>query len=764
MQGKVKTLPLCESSRDDVISTIDYFLSSPCPAQVLIVSYETFRLHAERFRSPESCDLLICDEAHRLKNDQTLTNKALDSLACRRRVLLSGTPMQNQLQEFYAMVNFCNPGILGTPPQFRKYFEVPILSGREPDASEEERALGETRSSELSGIVNEFILRRTNNLLSAHLPPKVVEVVCCRMTSLQYSLYCHFLQSRSVRSLFASQKSARVLSAITSLRKLLNHPKLIYDMVNGTHNSKSSDGADGFANARNIFPPGIFESNRASRGQLPAGWENFSGKFAVVARMLALLREQTKDRVVIVSNFTQTLDLFSALCRERGYPCLRLDGSISISKRQKLVKRFNDPKDNQFVFLLSSKAGGCGLNLVGGNRLILFDMSWNPADDKQAAARVWRDGQQRRVYVYRLMTTGTIEEKVYQRQLSKEGLQAVVDNNKSTGSSNSALMSIEELRDLFSYDPETLSSTYDHMVAGKDKRKRKKGNNNSLSSKKKASVHRREQNISEEDSDFESESSSSDSSSSEDSEFSDSCDESDWNHEGKHLKSKQLEELNGCIMKPQVGHPKEEDLASWGHHSKVTTVPDEVMKLSGGDDVTFVFSCQVEGREVPEESRLLPPDDKRGLKENEKTMKQLKVKDSEGVSSRNRDGKTQVKDGLKEVEKSSLQEESRVLPSVARCERQKGQSQGIARKDSTLMVRNTRTEKSNISSKEPNMYHKHRDSITCIKNKILSSISEQCDATLAGVHKRSAAVHGEHTSKEIRNSKKIIYDSDEDFI
>jgi len=99
--------------------------------------------------------------------------------------------------------------------------------------------------------------------------------------------------------------------------------------------------------------------------------------------MLALMREQTRDRVVIVSNYTQTLDLFTSLCRERGYPVLRLDGSTSISKRQKLVKQFNDMNDNQFVFLLSSKAGGCGLNLVGGNRLILFDMSWNPADDKR---------------------------------------------------------------------------------------------------------------------------------------------------------------------------------------------------------------------------------------------------------------------------------------------------------------------------------------------------------------------------------------------
>jgi SNF2 family DNA or RNA helicase len=285
LDGRVRTLPLCESSRDDVVAALNQFLSPRCPAQLLIVSYETFRLHADRFKAAGTCDLLICDEvrpvgscaacrpaarsgrhlaspkpeephaagqrnsccpagleytwpiscahrpspplpqAHRLKNDQTLTNRALDGMACRRRVLLSGTPMQNQLQEFYAMVNFCNPGVLGTPAQFRRHYEAPVLAGREPGATEAQAALGAERSAALSGIVNEFILRRTNALLSAHLPPKVVDLVCCRMTPLQYDLYCHFVQSRSVRSLFSSHKSARVLSAITSLRKLLNHPK-----------------------------------------------------------------------------------------------------------------------------------------------------------------------------------------------------------------------------------------------------------------------------------------------------------------------------------------------------------------------------------------------------------------------------------------------------------------------------------------------------------------------------------------------------------
>ncbi|KAL4440282.1 hypothetical protein ABPG75_003283 [Micractinium tetrahymenae] len=466
LKGRVRTLPLCESSRDEAVASISQFLSPRNPYQVMIVSYETFRIHAERFRAEGTCDLLICDEAHRLKNDATLTNRALDSLACQRRVLLSGTPLQNRLDEFYAMVSFCNPGVLGSPAQFRRHFEAPILAGREPDASEAEVALSQERTAELSALVNEFILRRTNTLLSQHLPPKVVEIVCCKLTTLQTALYCHFLESKATRTLFATQKAARVLSAITSLRKLLNHPKLIWDALQGSaaRGEAPAKEAEGFEGCAAYFSREMY-GGRSGRGGMSPGWELQSGKFAVLAGMLELLRTCTSDRIVIVSNYTQTLDLVAQLCRDRGYPYVRLDGTTTIKKRNKLVKEFNDQSNkNQFAFLLSSKAGGCGLNLIGGNRLVLFDPSWNPADDKQAAARVWRDGQQKKVYVYRFMAAGSIEEKVYQRQLSKEGLQQVVDSKAGGKPAGPNLMSMEELRDLFSYDPDTLSSTYDGMV------------------------------------------------------------------------------------------------------------------------------------------------------------------------------------------------------------------------------------------------------------------------------------------------------------
>lgn len=539
LNGRVQTMPICDASRDEVIDSINQFTSPKHPSQVLIVSYETFRIHSDKFRKSGTCDLLICDEAHRLKNDQTLTNRALGSMHCQRRILLSGTPLQNQLQEFYSMVNFCNPGVLGSPGEFRKRYERPILAGREPDATDEMRELSKERSNSLSSFVNGFILRRTNDLLSKHLPPKVIEIVCCKMTPYQFDLYSHFVQSRSVRNLFTKTGST-ALSAITTIRKLMNHPKLIYDMVQSAKRSNRKE-QTGFESCEDLLRSEIFEGVRGSRSSLPQGWEDFSGKFAVVARMLALLRSNTKDRIVIVSNFTQTLDLFTILCRERRYPFLRLDGSISLSKREKMVKSFNDAKSDQFVFLLSSKAGGCGLNLIGGNRLILFDMSWNPADDKQAAARVWRDGQQKKVYVYKFMTTGTIEEKIFQRQLNKEGLQSVVDGgNDDSAQAETNLMSFDQLRDLFTYDPDTLSTTFEHMVLEK-------------------------------------------------------IDEGMGSQISK----------SGPVDRKQHGTPKEDNLADWGLHSNADTVPDECMQLCAENDVSFIFSCQVAGKSVPPERPIL---------------------------------------------------------------------------------------------------------------------------------------------------------------
>ncbi|KAI8014947.1 Protein CHROMATIN REMODELING 25 [Camellia lanceoleosa] len=570
---RVHLVALCESTRDDVVSGIDSFTSPRSRLQVLIVSYETFRMHSSKFNHDGSCDLLICDEAHRLKNDQTLTNRALASLSCKRRILLSGTPMQNDLAEFYAMVNFTNPGILGDAAYFRRYFETPIICGREPSATEEEKRLCAERSAELSAKVNQFILRRTNALLSNHLPPKIVEVVCCKLTPLQSELYNHFVHSKNVkRAITEEMKQSKILAYITALKKLCNHPKLIYDTI-----KSGSPGTSGFEDCLRFFPPEMFSGRSGSWTGGEGVWVELSGKMHVLARFLSQLRQRTDDRIVLVSNYTQTLDLFAQLCRERRYPFLRLDGTTSISKRQKLVNRFNDPSKDEFVFLLSSKAGGCGLNLIGGNRLVLFDPDWNPANDKQAAARVWRDGQKKRVYIYRFLSTGTIEEKVYQRQMSKEGLQKVIQQEQTDKAKDQGnFLSTEDLRDLFTFRENVRSEIHEKMSCI------------------------RCQNYDAVVDDMLDEVNEVDGARS----TNEGC-QSDQEDIGGFAS------ISGCLHKlqsseKQVGAPLEEDLGSWGHHFFPTTVPDAIFQASAGEEVSFVFTNQIDGKLVPVESMKSP--------------------------------------------------------------------------------------------------------------------------------------------------------------
>lgn len=408
---------------------------------VLIVSYETLRLYVDEF-GQTPIGLLLCDEGHRLKNGESQTFTALNGLNVQRRVILSGTPIQNDLSEYFALLNFANPNYLGTRVEFRKQFEIPILRGRDADGTEEERKKGDERLKELLTLVNKFIIRRTNDILSKYLPVKYEHVVFCNLAPFQKDLYNHFLQSPEIKALLKG-KGSQPLKAIGMLKKLCNHPDLL-------------DLPSDLPGCEDTLPEDFVPKDARGRDRDVKVW--YSGKMLVLDRMLARIRAETNDKIVLISNYTQTLDVFGALCRSRGYGCLRLDGTMNVSKRQKLVDKFNDPEGSEFVFLLSSKAGGCGLNLIGANRLVLFDPDWNPAADQQALARVWRDGQKKDCFVYRFMTTGTIEEKIFQRQSHKQSLSScVVDSAEDV----ERHFSLDSLRELFQYRDNTTSDTHD---------------------------------------------------------------------------------------------------------------------------------------------------------------------------------------------------------------------------------------------------------------------------------------------------------------
>ncbi|XP_027002252.2 DNA repair and recombination protein RAD54-like [Tachysurus fulvidraco] len=444
--GRVQPVAIDGGSKDEIDRKLVNFISQQglrVPTPILIISYETFRLHAEVLHKGK-VGLVICDEGHRLKNSDNQTYQALNAMHSQRRVLISGTPIQNDLLEYFSLVHFVNAGILGTAQEFKKRFEIPILKGRDADASDKERAVGEEKLKELISIVNRCLIRRTSDILSKYLPVKVEQVVCCRLTPLQKELYKLFLkQAKPAETLQQGKISVSSLSSITSLKKLCNHPSLIYE--------KCVEGEEGFAGAMELFPPGY--STKAVEPQL-------SGKMLVLDYILAMTRSTTSDKVVLVSNYTQTLDLFEKLCRARKYLYVRLDGTMSIKKRAKIVEKFNSLSSPEFIFMLSSKAGGCGLNLIGANRLVMFDPDWNPANDEQAMARVWRDGQRKTCYIYRLLSTGTIEEKILQRQAHKKALSScVVDEEQDV----ERHFSLEELRELFTLNEDTFSDTHDRF-------------------------------------------------------------------------------------------------------------------------------------------------------------------------------------------------------------------------------------------------------------------------------------------------------------
>ncbi|XP_027869334.1 DNA repair and recombination protein RAD54B isoform X1 [Xiphophorus couchianus] len=417
---------------------IEEFLSSPLH-NVLVISYEMLLRCLDPIQKVEF-GLIICDEGHRLKNSSIKTSSAVSSLSCHRRVILTGTPVQNDLQEFYAIIEFVNPGILGSTTAYRKVYEEPILHSRQPSCSEDERVLGEERAAELSRLTGMFILRRTQEIINRYLPPRLDWTLFCMPSPLQQKLYKHLLCHRVFRAcLQGFTQGGAHLACITALKKLCNHPGLLHDTVK-ERTERGSVESSLYEGLADLFP----------ESYCSAGFDTAdSGKLLVLSDLLSAIRQLSpSDRVVLVSNYTQTLDLLQDLCVCSGFTFCRLDGQTPTSQRQRLVDAFNSPYSQSFLFLLSSKAGGVGLNLIGASHLVLYDIDWNPANDIQAMARVWRDGQKKTVHIYRLLTAGTIEERIFQRQVSKQGLSGtVVDLGKAAEHTS---FSTSELRDLFS--------------------------------------------------------------------------------------------------------------------------------------------------------------------------------------------------------------------------------------------------------------------------------------------------------------------------
>jgi DNA repair and recombination protein RAD54B len=427
---------------------------------VMIIGYERLRSVAEDLTKGARIDIVIADEGHRLKTVQNKSAQAIQSLNTPRRIILSGTPIQNDLSEFFSMVNFVNDGLLGTYKQFLKNFENPIVKSRQPDALEKDIELGESRSEELAQETSKFILRRTSDILSKYLPPKTEYVLFCNPTPTQGKVYRHVLASPMFQSALGSSEST--LQLITILKKLCNSPSLLNPKIAA---------ADETANSTSIMA--LLET--LPQNLIKTLGAQASTKIRILDTFLYTLSRRTSEKIVLVSNYTSTLDLLQTLLSSLSLPFLRLDGSTPSAKRQGLVDDFNrSPSSAVFAFLLSAKAGGMGLNLIGASRLVLFDVDWNPAVEEQAMARIHREGQKKPCRIYRFVMKGGLEERVWQRQVVKRGLASSIMEGGSAGGGGGSMgnkkgvaqFSREELRDLFRLDESKGLRTHELIGCG----------------------------------------------------------------------------------------------------------------------------------------------------------------------------------------------------------------------------------------------------------------------------------------------------------
>ncbi|KAI6044689.1 P-loop containing nucleoside triphosphate hydrolase protein [Pisolithus marmoratus] len=451
-------------------SSIKHFINSRIH-QILVIGYEKLRgllqvwiLTDEVYSSPP-IGLIICDEGHRLKSANNKTSTMFKALRTPRRIILSGTPIQNDLSEFHAMADFCNPGLLDDYPTFRRVYEVPILKSRAPDCTAKELELGEARAAQLTAIGKSFVLRREASILKNYLPPKHEYVVFVTPTQLQLSMFAAILHPEKLAALVEGS-TAESLALINMLTKVSNSPVLLKAQVDKAKLSKSSP----------IVRPGVMDALDLLPENTPMEDFSISGKLTALANLLRAVRGHTEEKCIIVSHYTSTLNVIEAFCKKNSYTYLRLDGQVRLlcamrqqtpaNKRQEFVNVFNkSPQQSHFLFLLSAKAGGVGLNLIGASRLCLIDSDWNPSHDLQSMARIHRDGQRRPVFIYRFLTAGTIDEKIYQRQVTKIGLS---DSLMGTGSSGSKADSFtrKELRDIFRVHPATACHTHALLGCG----------------------------------------------------------------------------------------------------------------------------------------------------------------------------------------------------------------------------------------------------------------------------------------------------------
>ncbi|KAH7255561.1 SWI/SNF family of DNA-dependent ATPase [Fusarium redolens] len=351
---------------------------------VCITSYEMVlreKAHLKKF----AWEYIIIDEAHRIKNEESSLSQVIRLFSSRNRLLITGTPLQNNLHELWALLNFLLPDVFGDSEAFDQWF-----SGQDRDQ--------DTVVQQLHKVLRPFLLRRVKSDVEKSLLPKKEVNVYLGMSEMQIKWYQKILEKDidAVNGAGGKRESkTRLLNIVMQLRKCCNHPYLFEGAEPG--------------------PPYTTDEHLVYN----------AGKMAVLDKLLKRLQKQG-SRVLIFSQMSRLLDILEDYCVFREYKYCRIDGGTAHEDRIAAIDEYNKPGSEKFVFLLTTRAGGLGINLTTADIVILYDSDWNPQADLQAMDRAHRIGQTKQVVVYRFVTDNAIEEKVLERAAQKLRLDQLV--------------------------------------------------------------------------------------------------------------------------------------------------------------------------------------------------------------------------------------------------------------------------------------------------------------------------------------------------
>ncbi|KFK42719.1 snf2 super family [Arabis alpina] len=425
--------------------------------EVLVTSFDTFRIQGPVL-SGINWEIVVADEAHRLKNEKSKLYEACLEIKTRKRIGLTGTVMQNKISELFNLFEWVAPGSLGTREHFRDFYDEPLKQGQRATAPERFVQIADKRKQHLVNVLRKYMLRRTKEETIGHLMMgKEDNVVFCQMSELQKRVYQRMLQLPEIQCLVNKDKPCAcgsplkqseccrrivpdgpiwsylhrenpdgcdscpfclVLPCLVKLQQISNHLELIKPNPKDETEKQKKDAE--FASAVFGTDIDLVGGVSASESFMDLSDVTHCGKMRALEKLMASWISKG-DKILLFSYSVRMLDILEKFLIRKGYSFARLDGSTPTNLRQSLVDDFNASPSKQ-VFLISTRAGGLGLNLVSANRVVIFDPNWNPSHDLQAQDRSFRYGQKRHVVVFRLLAAGSLEELVYTRQVYKQQL------------------------------------------------------------------------------------------------------------------------------------------------------------------------------------------------------------------------------------------------------------------------------------------------------------------------------------------------------